>query len=399
MELNEGQTKCLTQLIHWWYHNRTHQQVFEISGAAGTGKTTIIRRLIKELELEPDEVLFMAYVGKAAMVLNRLGLNAKTIHASIYQKYEVQKKDDNGDPIIINGRVVHTVKFRKKTSLDENVKLIILDEAPMANESISKDLLSFKIPIIALGDLNQLPPITGDSFFLKQPDVILTQIMRQKADNPIIRLSHLVLENPYAILRPQCLGDKVMIIRKNDFLYNYMNTLVDADMVICGRNITRDYLNAEIRKMVHPDAQKDLIIGDKIICRKNNWDEFIDDNIFLINGMLGYVTDIFTEECKLPNIPISFQPDFCDASFEKVSFNYFYFKAGYQKKMLMKNDPYQTVYNFFEYGYCITCHLSQGSQYNTVVLFAERMGGDLSFYKRWLYTGISRAIDKLIIII
>lgn len=399
MELNEGQSKCLQSLIHWWYHDRRHQQVFEISGAAGTGKTTIIRILIKELQLEPEEVLFMAYVGKAAMVLNRQGLNAKTIHASIYQKYEVIKRDDNGKPIISHGRPVMTIKFRKKTELGDGIKLIILDEAPMANEKISKDLLSFKIPVIALGDLNQLPPITGDSFFLKHPDIILTQIMRQRADNPIIKLSHDVLENPYMILHQQRLGDKVIIIKKHDFFYNYMGSLVDADMVICGRNVTRDILNTQIRKMVHPNADKDLIIGDKLICRKNNWDEFIDENIFLINGMIGTVTDIFTEECKLPNIPISFQPDFTDGSFEKISLNYFYFKASYQKKLLMKNDPYQTMYNFFEYGYCITCHLSQGSQYNTVILFAERMGGDATFFKQWLYTGISRAIDKLVIVI
>ena len=72
MQLNRGQETALQNLLQWWRH-RT-KQVFEISGAAGTGKTTIVRELIDSLGLSNDQVLFMAYIGKATLALSRTGI-------------------------------------------------------------------------------------------------------------------------------------------------------------------------------------------------------------------------------------------------------------------------------------------------------------------------------------
>ena len=81
IELNEDQLFTAMDMEHW-YHSGT-KQTYEISGAAGTGKTTMVLYLIEQLGLSLDEVLFMAYMGKAATQLARHGLPAKTIHSSI----------------------------------------------------------------------------------------------------------------------------------------------------------------------------------------------------------------------------------------------------------------------------------------------------------------------------
>ncbi|MDY5647021.1 MAG: ATP-dependent RecD-like DNA helicase [Candidatus Onthovivens sp.] len=402
--LNEGQQKCLEKLIDWWESYDGTKKVFEIIGAAGTGKSFIIKYLIESLEdITMDNVLFVAFVGKAAIQMTRSGVNACTIHSAIYYPVEVSARDENGKVIKKEGREVKKILFKKRDNLDPSIKLIVVDEAAMVDKKLAQDLLSFKIPIIALGDKHQLPPIFGDSAFLNHPDFELTEIMRQKAGSSILGLAQEIINSKYIYLTPKTVDENLCIIRKKDFFEaGGDKSLLKADVVICGKNSTRDELNKLIRRLYLDKMGYDvehvpeLIIGEKIICRKNNWFAQV-ENINLINGLIGYVTDIDPESLTSETVKINFKPDFIKSEFCDLRLNLKYFLGSMQVKNLIKNSNYDRG-ELFELGYAITCHLSQGSQYKKVIVFCERLG-DNEYFKKWLYTAVTRASEKLIVVI
>lgn len=402
--LNEGQQKCLEKLIDWWKSYDGTKRVFEIIGAAGTGKSFIIKYLIENLDdITMDNVLFVAFVGKAAIQMTRSGVNACTIHSAIYYPVEVNARDENGEIIKKEGRDVKKIVFKKRDNLDPNIRLIVVDEAAMVDKKLATDLLSYKIPIIALGDKHQLPPIFGDSAFLNKPDFELTEIMRQKEDSSILALAQEIINSKYIYLQPKVVDNNLCIIRKKDFFESGgEESLLKADVVICGKNSTRDELNKLIRKLYlkklgyGDEHVPELIIGEKIICRKNNW--FVQvENVNLINGLIGYVTDIDIENRTSETINIDFKPDFINSEFSHIKMNFKYFLGNKQVKDIIKNSHYDRG-ELFELGYAITCHLSQGSQYRKVIVFCERLG-DNDYFKKWLYTAVTRASEKLILVI
>ena len=387
IELNAQQKDTLEKLRDWWYNGTS--QTFEISGAAGTGKTTLIKYLIKELRLYKEEVLFTAYVGKATLAMTRSGVTAKTIHSAITYATDEFKYDDNGEKILIYGRAARKKKFVKRPYLDQRIKLIVVDEGSMVPEKLAEWLLSYRIPIIVLGDLNQLPPVAGTSVFLKKPDAVLTEIMRQASDSPIPYFAQFILKNGPR-LKPGYIGDKIKIIRR-DLLTD--DILQSADVVICGRNKTRDMLNKYIRENIFGRTNETPVIGDKLICRENDWSRCIDEDYYLINGLIGYVVDIDLETISKDSMVLDFKPDFLDECFKNVVLDRVFMKLTPQEKKYYKTD-----FTKFEYGYAITCHLSQGSQYNKVVVFYEFMH-DYEYATKWLYTAVTRAIDELIVVI
>ena len=283
-------------------------------------------------------------------------------------------------------------KFTLKKKLFKKLKLLVLDEAGMVNKQIAQDLLSFGIPIIVLGDLNQLPPVIGEPFFLKEPNVILTKIMRQAEDNPIIYLSQRVLND-----EPLQYGSygQSNIIRKsdmNDFL------LKEADIVLTGTNNLRNEINTIFRENIYNIKKLDIPqIGEKIICRKNNWNRCINDTIYMTNGMSGLISYIDMESFNGKSIKLDFQPDFLNKKFKNVVVDYKRLFSTPGKDY--DNDPYSFTRDQFEFAYAITVHLSQGSQYKNVVFLNERMRFSKDDYKRLQYTAITRAMDKITIVI
>lgn len=402
--LNNGQRDCLEKLIDWWNHKTDYQQVFSISGPAGSGKTFLIRAMVDAIpSIKLKDVLFVAYVGKAALNLSKSGLNASTIHSAIYHAIDIvtERKDADGNTIMENGRPIQdvSVKFILRTQLEKEYKLIVVDEAPMVDTKVANDLLSFGIPIIALGDLNQLPPVIGDPYFLQHPDCLLTEVIRQKADSPILALSQHIIRTPYPSLSVGNYNNQLFIVKKKDFMEKYSKYLLVADAIICGRNKTRDELNQLVREMYFKSQGiteiSDLAIGDKVICRKNNW-SIQKEGIYLINGLIGKIESIYYEDSNKQVIPIDFKPDFMEECFEHIQLSKKFFFGTKKEKEWLKTHHHEG--NLFEYGYAITCHLSQGSQYDLVIVYVERMG-DIEFYKQWLYTAVTRASKKLILLL
>lgn len=383
IEPTKQQYETLNKSNHWY--KTGYKQVFEISGGAGTGKTTIVYMLIQQLGLKPDEVLFMAYVGKATLALARKGNFAQTIHTSIYNLVEVPLEDDNGNIRYSAGRPIMVPSFIKKESLDPKIKLLVIDEAGMVNEDIAKDILSFGLPVITLGDLNQLPPVFGDSYFLQNPDAILTEPMRQALDSPIISLAQDILNNRY--LRFGQYGKNTYIIKREAITEKM---LTKSDLVICGKNKTKELMNHHVRHNILGITKDRPVVGDKMICRQNNWKiPPLDGNIYLINGLIGYVTDVDLESFNKRSIKMDFRPEFMDShKFNNIEIDY--------KYLMNPTDKTYRFLNKFEYAYAITCHVAQGSEANHVFVYNESMG-DREYMKAWLYTAVTRAKEGLIL--
>jgi exodeoxyribonuclease-5 len=395
IEFNSGQLEAIYKAEKWWKHSTN--QVFEISGAAGTGKTTLVKYIIEKLGIGLENTAFVAYMGKAAMQLARNGLPAKTIHSFIYDCIQEPVWDEEGKPVYTSAGYQKrklVFKLKDKDTIPENIELIVVDEASMVSKEISEDLISFGIPIIAMGDLNQLPPVFGNSYFLVNPDVILTQIMRQAEGSPIIYLSQEVLHNRQ--LQSGQYGD-CSVMKKSDFL---PEMLKDMDVVLTGTNKLRysinDLYRSNILDLRRPEIPN---VGEKLICRRNNWDVSIksrDDEYYLVNGLSGIVDYSDVSSYNGKKMEIDFKPDFLSRSFKNLVIDYKHLFAQYGTP---EYDAINLGMNPFEFAYAITVHLSQGSQYDNVMLFAERGSFDNNTFKKLMYTGITRAKKRITILI
>jgi exodeoxyribonuclease V len=384
IELTTDQ-KNLIQELKKWYIKRD-KPFYSYSGPPGSGKTTIIELFIEEMGLEFEEVACAAYVGKAVLLLLRHGLNASTIHSLIYKPIfeTINLTEDEGDNVIIKKK--SKMKFILKDKLFKKIKLIVIDESSMVNDKLKDDILSFKIPTIFIENKDQLPPVFGLSSIMENPDFVLREIMRQAKDNPIIYLSQCVLNDI-----PLNIGEY-----KNSRIINKISLnkdILQYDIIICGKNKTRDKINNEIRENILNINSKDPILGDKLISRQNNWEYQIDNSIFLTNGIIGYITDINYDTIYKGYIGIDFKPEFTDSVFNKIPLDYKYFKTPIENR----NSFGMSKYNKFEFGYCITAHLSQGAEYNNV-LFIDQPFYDKETTKKLRYTAITRARESITIV-
>ena len=378
-----------------WYKSRS-KQVFEVSGAAGTGKTYLICYLIERLGLSYDQVLFVAYMGKAVSQLSRHGLPAKTIHSTIYNYKRIPALTEDGELIFrSNGKVKIVGVFELKERISKKIKLIILDEGSTVEQKLAEDLLSFGIPVIVLGDLNQLPPPFGNPYFLKNPDVILTKILRQKEGDPIVWLSQRVLHD-----EPLNIGvyGNSAVISKRDLTDFHLK---ESDIILTGTNKLRYEFNQYYRDTIKGYKRLEYPhIGEKVICRKNNWDRCVDDGIYLTNGTSGIVTYVERESYNGKSLKIDFKPDFTKSELRNLAIDYKRLMTQNLQDLQPENSNsyFDYTIDVFEYAYAITVHSSQGSQWPNVLFMAERFLNKED-HKKFMYTAITRAMNSLTIVL
>lgn len=387
LSLTPEQKRILIDILSWYKHRSS--PFLTLGGYAGTGKTTLIAQLAKILtKLEPKTALaFCSYTGKATRVLestlrsyhalrskDRLG----TIHSTIYAPVLSRKGKITG--------------WRLKDNLKAD--LIILDEASMVDRDLWQDLLSFNLPILAVGDHGQLPPISGNFNLMEKPNLKLEAIHRQAAQSPIIKLSQMARENgliPIGHFGPgvnkfdrydSATGQEV-----ENLLQNFNREL----MVLCGYNHTRVKLNQQIRHYLEFDSESPRV-GDRVICLKNNWEKGI------YNGITGNLKKI------IPVLEGPTKPKLYDAEVE-LDDGLFYqghistLQFNQLNTLDTKDHPHLVKADLFDFGYALTVHKAQGSQSPAVLLFEERnrhMNDD--DWRRWLYTAVTRAETKLAIV-
>lgn len=370
MSWSEQQDFALQKVESWLKHDTKDNPVFRLYGYAGTGKTTLAIHFANMIE---GNVCFAAFTGKASMMMRQKGCyGAKTIHSLIYKA----KADDKGNVSFV---------LNKHGSDLKNAKLLILDECSMVNEELAKDLLYFNVPILALGDPAQLPPVSGAGYFTEgKPDVMLTQIHRQAKENPIIALaSHVRKGNdiPFGEY-----GNSVVMPRSK----LRSKDAVEASQIIVGKNNTRQTINKKMRKIYGIKSQLP-IIGEKIICLKN------DRTKGIYNGGIFYVEKILPVKLKKADyLLLEIKSDEEDpAGFSTI--------VNVKKGLFSDEWPYpdwkQLKYSQeFDYAYAITCHKSQGSQYESVLIYGDEANVFGTEKHRWLYTAITRASERVVIV-
>jgi exodeoxyribonuclease-5 len=385
---NRCQYRCIRALKKWW--KESNDQLFEYAGGPGTGKTTIIEWLMSEIGLDIRmDVLFMAYTGKAASVMQEKGLNATTIHSAIYNYVESIMYDDDGKPIILNGKLVTGLKPIRKPFLESNKRLIVVDEGGTVPEKMAKDLLSYGLPVIVMGDLDQLPPVFGKSYFLQHPNFILTEIMRQALDSGIVQIAKLICDRqPLEFKR---YGKDAIVIPKSMLtkdMYRY------SEQILTPSNRCRSDIVYNMRTYIRKHTGDLPEMGDKLICRKNEWGMEL-DGIPLINGTIGRVdSPIRMGKCDLKNniYSINFRPDYTRNIYKDLSCDYeFLNKKFTDKKVNLFNEGMK-----MEYADAITVHLSQGSQFNSV-LYYDDVVGDEEYMRLVRNTAATRARKMLVL--
>jgi len=387
MTLSKDQKYALDIIQQWYKADTKKRNYITLGGYAGTGKTTLIAELKKSLEKDNKKIkiAFCSFTGKASIVLkNKLreveALKPKdvvgTIHSLIYSPVVNSKEE------IIGWEVKDDLKY----------DLIIVDEASMVDQNIWSDLNRFKIPIVAVGDHGQLPPI-GTSFNLMQkPDLRLEKIHRQAEDNPIIKLATTAREKGEVDYGD--FGYNVMKLKKSDadtreVITELIENFNDDTLLLCGYNTTRVKLNKYVRetKEFFTDEPKP---GDRVVCLRNNHQK----NIF--NGMIGKI--IYLEALENSDKAFAKIEMLDDAvTFEGT----IYLPQFGHSKSINFTDERKKIgdADLFDFGYAVTVHKAQGSQAKRVILFEERFKQmDDEMWRRWLYTGITRASEELFIV-
>mgnify|MGYP005853388173 FL=1 len=417
------QAAAIAAIEDWFRRGTRDQQVFRLFGYAGTGKTTITRHAIGELGLEPMDrtggsggVLYAAFTGKAALVMTRKGTPASTIHSLIYKVSEATPEEIErvtreletlrkglrsmgpAERSFAETQIrrlelrladIHQPRFiLNEQSLVRDADLIVLDEVSMVGAEMASDLLAFGKPILVLGDPGQLPPIKGDGAFTDaDPDVMLTDIHRQAETSAIIRLATLARQSmpiPYGEH-----DDFVWKMRRSDI---GPHQFLKGGQVICGRNATRLFLNTAMKQAAgFPDAYP-RGLGEKIICLKNRHD------LGLVNGMFLDLSDIRDES------PLAFSASVRTEDGTSVPGRQWFYKGHFDDHLAYDAErlrrDWRDMRGLVEsvWGYAITCHKAQGSQWGNVIVYDDGLGRTAEDRARWLYTAITRAEQGLVIL-
>lgn len=373
------------------YKNKEKYTV--ISGYAGSGKSTLVRFIIEALKVKESKVCYAAFTGKAAEVLRKKGnKNVCTLHKLLYDHFP---KPTGGF-------------FRKpKVSIDYDI--VIVDEISMAPKTLMDLLFTHSCYVICLGDPFQLPPVdkNEDNHLLDHPHIFLDEIMRQAEDSEIIQLSMKIRHNEIINTFD---GKNVKILPKDS-----LNTgmLLWADQILVGTNAIRISLNNQIRDLLgRGDIPEN---GDKVICLKNYWDDFSMDGDPLVNGTIGTLQNSFKTFRYIPKYIRSNYDKFDILQANFIVDNTLYENVEMDNKMILTGEKccdWKTAYQLgklrekigdivpkeFAYAYAITCHKAQGSEWDKVLVIEERFPFDKNEHARWLYTAVTRASDKVVLI-
>ncbi len=405
MNLTTTQTRALDQMGQWL---DSDDREFILAGYAGTGKTTLLQKFI---QMQDDQVLCCAPTGKAASVLKKRlegEVEVTTVHRALYVPFEARTraklnellaelKENPDDPELKKAIQKekdllerHQLGFRVKDE-DEKViqpgQLVVVDEASMVTSQMQKDLYATNARILYVGDPGQLSPVRDSGFFRTQkPDAMLTDVVRQALESPIIRLSMKIRAGEDIPL-----GDYGAFKKFRKEAISGPDWL-KWDQVITGTNVSRRRINRYFRAQKYPNPRSWWpMVGDKLICLKNERDsEFINGNLAVVTKEFKFdelreelVGDILYDEFyPIPGVQVymyPFQVHYDSGVEETMSF----FDRGHLRE--------------FDYAYAITVHKSQGSEWDRVLIADDGMNINRAEERKlWLYTAVTRAREELL---
>jgi exodeoxyribonuclease-5 len=407
IEFSSDQARAFERLLEWAHHP---QGVLTFGGYAGTGKTTLLSELGREMS-NAKRIGFCAPTGRAASVLARklkeagIDLGDRHTCSTIHSLAALPVEDpDTGE---IKG-------WKEKQDLG-NYDFLVVDEASMVSQELFDMLQRFAVPILAVGDHGQLPPVMGSLSLMREPDIRLEQIHRQAESSPIIRLAHRVREGE-SIQPWHAEGDVIQCIPKRNWVrvleVAYPPAIPDFygdnprpasspqeqlnTIVLCHTNAVRNQFNAKTRQLLGRGSNPED--GDLVVCLKNI------KYAGVFNGFRG----IF--HISNDDLPDHIVGDVWFVAERQRLFGRFC-RHQFGRKQTFKSfaeladlgwnvSSWKEVGHLFDYAYAMTVHKAQGSEWPLVVLCKESrpMGVSRAYYQRWLYTAVTRASEKLIVL-
>lgn len=401
-----------------------------IVGYAGTGKTTVMAELAKELG---SKCVVLAPTNKAASVLMEKGIKgAQTIHSCLYQPVKSPIYDVDG-----KGKAIHT-KNEKTGAMEPKIKgyeltfnlnregshtndlppIALVDEASMVDEDICKDLLFAFEKVVFFGDGFQLPPVgrLKGALEIGPADFEMNEVHRVAFDNPIIRYATLIRQGEEPFIGDMDFEEIKTCAATHQRLYQ---TIANKDVqAICYTNRQRHHINEQIRiaKGYEPNT---LLSGEPIICLQNirvtDGDPFEGAKrrtLVMYNGQVStqdrdfkqteddWMSELINVDC-VKDLPI-------DVKVHTWPFwnrNWFNTKGSnnWEDEIAIRKSG-GGRFRFgteFDYSYCMTAHKAQGSEYNKVAVFDERprlKRVPRDQLQRWFYTAITRAKTKVLVV-
>jgi exodeoxyribonuclease-5 len=279
--LNLQQKNASTAMLK--FTNQNTQRYFVLSGQAGTGKTTTIQHFMAKCPLPEDKICLTAPTNKAVSVLgsfardHNISVTCCTIHSLLGLTIKLE-----------NGREILTDEGH---STFKNYRLVVIDEMGMIDSQlmryIESEVYSSGTKVILMGDPYQLPPV-GEAMsmsFGKAKNTELTQVMRQREENPILGLCTDIrrkIENKdftWPKINPQLSDDKsigVHVLGIDDFeqqlidtfAHDNFNSDINVAKAIAWRNKSVNYYNGLIQLSRYPDITKPFAIGEPVVFSK-----------------------------------------------------------------------------------------------------------------------------------
>lgn len=390
MNWSPQQDTALQRVRDWLA--RKSAPFFYLAGYAGTGKTTLARHFAEDA----GNVLFGSFTGKAAAVMRDKGCtDATTIHRLIYRNQEKGQRhlkelqeelrtapsarhDALRSLIREEIKAVQSPSFHLNHDSDvRRADLVVIDECSMINESMGVDLLSFGTPVLVLGDPAQLPPVYGGGFFTdNEPDMMLTEVHRQARESAILELATQVREG-----KAISYGNwpDAQVISREDL---DPASVPEYDQLLVGKRKTRYLTNVRYRELV---GRKSPLPepGDRLVCLRNSHERG------LLNGeMWNTLESVVLDDEKL------------ELAIENPSGETMRVEAW--QHPFTGDDGHDYAWGArdvqkFDYGYVLTTHKAQGSQWPRVIVF-DQSACFRQNAARWLYTAITRASKYLTVI-
>jgi exodeoxyribonuclease-5 len=409
-------------------------------GLAGSGKSTLIGVFAAETKLL---VAYVCFTGRAASNLRRKleaadvettrkmltdderSLTGRWAHL-FYGRHDPEETMPFCDTIhrllyrpIIDSRTEELRGWERRSQLDRSYDLIVVDEASMISDTVLEDLRAHGVRVLAVGDHGQLPPVRGSSSLMVAPDLRLEKIHRQAESSPIIRMAH-ALRTTGRFDPALADGNAVQVLSKYEYTRVLKESVATASSeeslnahgptapldvaVVCWKHVTRVSINRTVREMLGHQGKLPQV-GEPVMALRNYPPVY--------NGMRGLLqrdAEQFSDSWWLLNVDIDFPDEGVNVENRNVCRDQFHRlprRRGEQstfgsvdelKEAGIKVDSMGEAGHLYDFGYAMTVHKSQGSQFEHVVVCVDWNEGDTDDARRLAYTAVTRASGRLTVL-